>query len=89
MKTTAHKLIERELNFKLSTLSDAELKIYQDWELDQSDYLELSDSAMAKEIEDYTLALSQIKSLEKDSSELDKLKDSFQSFKKAVKYLED
>jgi hypothetical protein len=88
MKTQAHTLIEKELNWKLSTLSPEDLKIYEEWEQDQSDYLVLSDSAMADELEKWTLAYYEVKQLEKDSSDLDSLKDSLKHLKKISSFLE-
>lgn len=88
MRTSAYRLIEKELNWKLSTLSSDDLKIYKEWEEDQSDYLVLSDTGMAQELEKWTLAFYEIKQLEKDSTELDKLKDSLSSFKRSLASLE-
>lgn len=84
IETTAHRLIQRQVNALQSMLSEKDKIAYDAWFGDQSYDLELEDKDIEKDLDKWSLALCQIKSLEKDSDRLERLEDGLKNFKKLL-----
>lgn len=84
IETTAHRLIQRQVNALQSMLSEKDKIAYDAWFGDQSYDLELEDKDIERDLDKWSLALYEIKSLEKDSDRLERLEDGLKNFKKLL-----
>lgn len=84
IETTAHRLIQRQVNALQSMLSEKDKIAYDSWFGDQSYDLELEDKDIERDLDKWSLALYEIKSLEKDSDRLERLEDGLKNFKKLL-----